>query len=186
MMSSLRCGSSLHARWILPTSFETWLLLSSCGSLLSIRDVSLKNFTPVSDKCTHQAPVLHHLSHGNGHLDQDSRLQCLCLQDCETLLEIILTIKCFTFSGFLCFHRKSLSMRKSGKFYLAIGRSDFVVTMTMHIAQAFVMPNIKWIWKSLQVPSAAHLQRSWNRNDIKNRGENSQICCMGGSIWNIT
>ena len=74
MMSSLRCGSSLHARWILPTSFETWLLLSSCGSLLSIRDVSLKNFTPVSDKCTHQAPVLHHLSHGNGHLDQDSRL----------------------------------------------------------------------------------------------------------------
>ena len=52
-------------------AFETWL---SCGSLLSIRDVSLKNFTPVSDKCTHQAPVLHHLSHGNGHLDQDSRL----------------------------------------------------------------------------------------------------------------
>ena len=119
-------------------------------------------------------------------LHQDSRMQCLCLQDCETLLEIILTIKCFTFSGFLCFHRKSLSMRKSGKFYLAIGSSDFVVTSTMHIAQAFVMPNIKWIWKSLQVPSAAHLQRSWNRNDIKNRGENSQICCIGGNIRNIT
>ena len=30
------------------------------------------------------------------------------------------------------------------------------------------------------------LECTWNRKDIKNRGENSQICCIGGNIWNIT
>lgn len=62
------------------------------------------------------------------------------------------------------------------------------------------MPNIKCIWKLLTVPgfSLKHFSpiaisicwassvHTWNRKDIKNRGENSQLCCIGSNIWNIT
>ena len=67
----MSCINFQVSELLLQSSFETWLLLS-CGSLSSIRDVRTAHL--FSKWCTPPAPARHQLSHGNGHLDQDSRM----------------------------------------------------------------------------------------------------------------